>query len=83
MVLGPFDSERECKNALNYVRTKFFRFMVLLHKASQDATSKVYKFVPIQDFSQSWDDQALYDKYGITASERSFIDSLVRPMESE
>ncbi len=33
-----------------YLTTRFVRFMHSLAKASQDATSKTYKFVPLQDF---------------------------------
>ena len=60
--------------------TRFFRFLVFLKKISQDATSKVYSFVPIQDFSRPWTDQELYVKYGLTNDEISFIESMIRPM---
>jgi len=66
---------------VSYIRTKFFRFMVLLHKSTQDASSKVYKFVPIQDFSEPWTGEKLYKKYGLTAEEIAFIESMIRPME--
>jgi len=63
------------------MQTRFFRFLVLLKKNTQDATSKVYSFVPMQDFSQSWDDAKLYQKYQLDAQEIEFIESMVRPME--
>ena len=81
MHIGPFRDEREVANAITYIRTRFFRFLVLLHKPSQDATRGVYTFVPKQDFSVSWNDQMLYAKYGITDNEIKFIESLIRPME--
>ncbi len=81
LLIGPFANDTVSKNVISYIATKFFRFMVLLKKPSQHATSKVYSFVPIQDFSKPWTDDDLYDKYGITESERNFIDSMVRPME--
>lgn len=55
--------------------------MVLLHKNSQHAMSKVYKFVPLQDFSHPWTDEMLYRKYGLTEDEIAFIESMIRPME--
>ena len=81
LLIGPFSSEDECNNVISYITTKFFRFLVLLRKPSQHATSKVYGFVPMQDFSEPWSDEKLYEKYGITEEERKFIDGLIKPME--
>jgi len=38
-------------------------------------------FVPMQDFSESWTDEKLYAKYGLTKDEITFIESMVRPRE--
>lgn len=81
IVLSDLDTFEECKNLCSYVATKFFRFMVLLNKPTQDASSRVYSFVPIQDFSEPWTDEKLYKKYGLTQDEIDFIESMVRPME--
>jgi site-specific DNA-methyltransferase (adenine-specific) len=83
IVLGNYDNKEECNNLCLYVSTRFFRFLVLLIKSTQDAASKVYSFVPIQDFNESWTDEKLYKKYGLTAEEIAFIESMVRPMELE
>ena len=80
-VIGPFDSKDIALNVMSYIETRFFRFLVFLRKISQDATSKVYSFVPIQDFSKSWTDDELYVKYGLTEEEIAFIDSMIRPMD--
>ena len=81
LCIAPFISEIEAKSAISYIRTKFFRFLILLHKASQDTTKKVYRFVPIQTWDRQWTDEMLYEKYGLTEEEISFIESIVRPME--
>lgn len=81
VVIGPFDSIATTENVISYIQTRFFRFLVFLRKISQDATSKVYSFVPLQDFSKPWTDEELYSKYGITDEEIAFIESMVRPME--
>ena len=52
-----------------------------LAKITQDATSKVYQFVPMQDFTKPWTDEELYAKYGLTQEEIDFIESMIRPME--
>jgi site-specific DNA-methyltransferase (adenine-specific) len=35
----------------------------------------------MQDFTQEWTDEKLYKKYGLTADEIAFIDSMIRPMD--
>ena len=66
---------------MSYISTKFFRFLVSVRKISQDATQKVYQFVPMQDFSKPWTDAELYAKYGLTDEEIAFIESMIRPMD--
>lgn len=80
LFIGPFDSEETARNVCTYISTRFFRFLVLLHKPSQHATRPVYSFVPMQDFSKSWTDKELFEKYGVDETEIEFIESLVRPM---
>ena len=81
LVIGPFKEKRECENAIRYIKTKLFRFLVLLKKNAQDAMRGVYQFVPLQDFSHPWTDEMLYKKYGLTADEIAFIESMIRPMD--
>lgn len=81
LVIGPCNSKQEAENIVSYMKTKFFRFLVLLMKNTQHATSKVYSFVPVQDFETAWSDEKLYEKYGIDEMEIDFIDSMIRPME--
>lgn len=83
LAIGAFSSKQECENVISYIQTRFFRFLVLLKKPSQNATKKVYTFVPIQDFSEPWTDEKLYAKYGITEEEQAFIESMIRPMTLE
>ncbi|MCQ2077551.1 MAG: Eco57I restriction-modification methylase domain-containing protein [Bacteroidaceae bacterium] len=81
LVVGNFDTQETCENCISYMKTKFFRFLVLLSKNTQHATSKVYQFVPLQDFSHPWTDEMLYEKYGLDEKEIAFIESMIRPME--
>jgi Eco57I restriction endonuclease. len=80
IVIGPFETKTICENVISYISTRFFRFLVMLRKNTQDATQKVYSFVPMQDFSETWNDEKLYKKYDITKEEIAFIESMVRPM---
>ncbi len=81
LVIGPFKDKFECTNVMSYIATKFFRFLVLLKKNSQNAPKSVYQFVPMQDLSKPWTDEELYKKYDLTDEEIAFIESMIKPME--
>lgn len=82
LVFGPFETKLTAENVISYTQTKFFHFLVGLAKITQESRRKIYFFVPMQDFSQSWTDEKLYNKYGLTKDEIAFIESIVRPMEA-
>jgi hypothetical protein len=81
LCIGPLDSKTEAESALSYLTCRLTRLLILLHKPSQHTTRKVYTFVPTQDWTRPWTDQALYAKYGISDSEIAFIEKVVRPMD--
>lgn len=84
-------NESSAKKICKYFTTKFARFMHSLAKASQDATAKTYKFVPLQDFSSASDidwsksipeiDKQLYKKYKLSKDEVNFIEKMIKPMD--
>lgn len=73
-------TEAEAKSVQSYYATRFVRFLVSLRKITQHATHSTYKWVPIQTWERTWTDAELYEKYGITAEEQAYIESLIRPM---
>ena len=81
LTVGPFIETAHAENAISYMQTKFFHFMVSLVKNTQQAMQRVYSYVPIQDFKEPWTDEKLYAKYGITEEEIAFIESMIRSME--
>lgn len=83
LVIGPCSSKKEAGNIMGYIRTRFFRFLILLVKNTQHAPKKVFSFVPVQDFSEPWTDEKLYKKYSLDKKEIAFIESMVRSMESD
>ncbi len=79
--IGSFDTIDFANNVISYIKTKFFRWLVLLKKNTQNAPKDVYQFVPMQDFSKPWTDSELYEKYKLSEDEIAFIESMIRPME--
>ena len=83
MVIGPFDNRDQCVNAIRYIQTTFFRYLVSLKKITQDTKTSTYSFVPMQDFNKEWTDEKLCEKYGITAEELDYMKRLITPMTIE
>lgn len=89
--IGCFDSKEEAENLCKYIKTRFVRYLINVLKSSQNVTQIVYKFVPMQDFSNASDidwsksvseiDAQLYAKYGLTPEEIAFIEATIKPME--
>ena len=78
-LIGGVNNLKECRNLINYLKTKFARFLVLQAVSSINLTKDKFCFVPQQDFSKEWTDNALYKKYSLTKEEISFIESMIRP----
>lgn len=65
------------------MRTKFFRFLMVLIKNTQNISKGVFAFVPVQSWDEEWTDEKLYKKYGITEEEQKFIDTLIKSMDGD
>ena len=88
---GPFKTEREAHNLALYYKTKFFRALLGVKKATQHSPSQVWKTIPLQDFSLDSDidwsksvaeiNRQLYAKYDLSDEEIDFIESHVKEME--
>lgn len=81
LLIGPYPSQEIAENVMSYITTKFFRLFVLFKKNTQNAAREVYSFVPMQNFSESWTDQKLYEKYKLSKEEIEFIESMIKPMD--
>lgn len=81
LVIGPGNDNSRTENIMGYMQTKFFHFFVSLIKNTQNAMKKVYSFVPMQDFSETWTDEKLYKKYGLSQKEIDLIESMIRSKE--
>lgn len=81
LVVDCFDTETEANHLLDYLKTRFVRFLVSQLTSTQHLSKANFCFVPIQDFSKPWTDEELYVKYGLTDEEIAFIESMIKPME--
>ncbi len=88
--VGAFETLQECDAAFKYVKTKFARTLLGVLKVTQDNSKDTWANVPLQDFTSNSDidwtqsvadiDKQLYKKYGLTAEEQQFIETMIKPM---
>lgn len=81
LVIDVFDTKEEAENLYKYLQTQFVRFLVSQTTSTQHIAKANFAFVPIQDFSKTWTDEELFEKYNLSDAEIAFIDSMIRPIE--
>lgn len=81
IVLGTFDTEKEAINFKQYMHCKFSRFMLRLTFSSMHIAKSNFMFVPVQDFTEEWTDNKLYQKYLLTNEEINLIEKTMRPLD--
>lgn len=89
--VGAFDTKKQAENALKYIKSKFCRTMLGILKVTQNGKREVWKYVPLQDFTNKSDidwsksieniDKQLYKKYKLTKEEIAFIEKNIKPMK--
>lgn len=81
LVVGSYSSQNEAENMVEYLKTKFCRFLVSTILLTQNITKSKFIFVPNLDMNKHWTDEILYEKYKLTTNEIHFIDSSIREMD--
>lgn len=89
--IGNFTDKKEAVSISKYLKTKFTRTMLSILKVTQNGNKPVWKYVPLQDFTEHSDidwtksvaeiDKQLYAKYGLDETEINFIETHVKEMQ--
>jgi len=80
LTVGSFNDEDSANNLKSYLETRFVRFLLVLSISGMDISKDKFRYVPMQNFSESWSDEKLYKKYGLSQDEIKFIESMIKPM---
>lgn len=80
--IGNFETRLEAENLLKYIKTHFARLLLGVLKITQDNKKSVWKYVPMQDFTEKSDvpwhlsipeiDEYLYQKYHFQGEHKVF-----------
>ena len=82
-IYGIFDNEEHAKNMKSYLETKFCKFLVSILSINIHIPKKDFRFVPVVDFSRSWSDNELYEKFHLSPVDISHIESLIKDKKPE
>ena len=80
LMLHTSRTKEEAENFADYMALKFPRFMMKHTLSSMNISTQNFMFVPYLDYSHKWSDEELYDRYGLNAQEREYVEALIRPM---
>ena len=80
LVLTALDTKKQAEAVESYFRTRFARFLISMVSYTQDITKDRFAYVPVMSSDRVWTDQDLYNFFGLTADERTFIESIIREM---
>lgn len=80
LTVCPQKTLEEAENVMTYLHSKIIRFLVQMTLIGMNISQNNFMFVPWQDFTKTWDDDAIKAKYGITNDEYEYIVSMIREM---
>ena len=80
--LGIFDTLEEASNFKGYIETKFARALIQLINNTTSFNQSKFRYVPVQNWNESWTDEKLYAKYKLDTEEINFIEDLIKPINS-
>lgn len=91
LVIYSDEDENKVRSYLKYLKTKFYRNLLLQSVTSINLSKDKFQFIPLQDFSKTSDidwsrstleiDQQLYTKYGLDKEEIAFIEEKVKAID--
>ena len=86
--VGDCDTQQQAVNLSKYLQTKFVKFLISIMKMSQNVCRLVYRFVPVQDFTNKSDiewnkpikeiDNQLYEKYNLSQQQIKYIQKNIK-----
>ena len=82
IVIKSFNTKDECENLISYIKTKFFRFLLLMRVDGQNVSRDCYKFIPDpQNYTHIYSDAELYSQYNLTPEEIEYIETKIKTLD--
>jgi len=78
LIVDCFSSHEPAGRLLDYVKSRFFRFLLSLCTPTQHISRKCFEFVPALPLDRNWNDEILYEFFDLTDQEIAHIESKIK-----
>jgi hypothetical protein len=78
LLVGPFDNREEQINCKSYINTNFFKVLLYFGKGTMHVNKDIFGLIPLQDFTEQWTDEKLYEKYKLKRDEIGLIEDMTK-----
>jgi site-specific DNA-methyltransferase (adenine-specific) len=77
LVYGAYESREQAANLQRYLSCKLPRYLIAQMSTGQHLTKGTFSLCPIPDVGMVWNDELLYERYGLSSSERETVESSI------
>jgi len=78
LLIDMFSSREPAERLLEYVKSRFFRFLLSIKTPTHNLSQKCFEFVPALPMDRIWNDEILYDFFDLTDQEIAHIESKIK-----
>lgn len=80
LTVGPFGRRDEAEGMIQYLKSKFARFLLSQTLSSINLSKDKFCFIPMPDLGEDISDEILCEKYGLDEGEKEYLLSLIHSM---
>lgn len=81
LVIDLFTQHEPAGRLLDYLKTKFFRFLLSLRTPTHNLSRNCFEFVPCLPLDRNWTDEILYYFFKLNNADIEHIESKVKPID--
>ncbi len=80
LVVDLFMQHEPAGRLLDYVKSKFFRFLVSLKTPTHNLSRPCFEFAPALPLDRNWTDEILFDLFELDRTDIEHIESKIKPI---
>lgn len=80
LVVDLFRQHEPAGRLSDYIKSRFFRFLVSLKTPTHNLSRPCFEFAPLLPMDQNWTDEILYDLFELDSADIEHIESKIKPI---
>ena len=80
LVIDLFKQHEPAGRLLDYIKSRFFRFLLHLRTPTHNLSRPCFEFVPLLPMDQNWTDEILYNLFELDRADIEHIESKIKPI---